>query len=180
MKRLLKDRFFWYSVILAIFTGIFVYASDVVTLIGIAPRENWELEYYSVLYRFFFLVSIIVSAWRFGIKGGLVTCLTLGLIILPLFVEKIHQPNAWIDVGLIFAGILFSWLIGRQGEIKRLLAGGGLFSYCILMLWPYDNSLVISFNRSKICVNLSHSSGVRLWPVIRLPFFAKCFNSFIR
>lgn len=121
MKRMLKDRFFWYSVILVVLTGIFAYASELVTLSGIAPRENWELEYYLTLHRLLFLVSVIVAAWRFGIKGGFVTCFTLGLIILPLFIEKIQQPNAWIDIGLFFAGILFSWMIGRQGEIKRLL-----------------------------------------------------------
>ena len=121
MRRLLRDRFFWYVVILAAFTGIFAYAPEVITLSGIGPRENWELDYYVTLYRFLFLISVTLAAWRFGIKGGLVTCSILGLIILPLFVEKIQQPNTWIDIGVFSAGILFSWLIGRQGEIKRLL-----------------------------------------------------------
>lgn len=121
MRRLLKDRFYWYMVILIAFTGIFAYAPEVITLSGITPRENWELEYYITLYRFLFLISVTIAAWRFGIKGGLVICSILGLIILPLFLEQIQQPNTWIDVGVFSAGILFSWLIGRQGEIKRLL-----------------------------------------------------------
>jgi len=121
MRRLPRDRFFWYMVILAAFTGIFAYAPEVITLSGIGPRENWELDYYIALYRFLFFISATIAAWRFGIKGGLVTCSILGLIILPLFVENIQQPNTWIDVGVVSAGILFSWLIGRQGEIKRLL-----------------------------------------------------------
>jgi len=121
MRILLKDRFFWYAVILAAFTFIFAYTPEVITLSGIAPRENLELSYYVALYRFLFFVSVTIAAWRFGIKGGLATCSILGLIILPLFIEKIQQPNTWIDIGVFSAGILFSWLIGRQGEIKRLL-----------------------------------------------------------
>ena len=66
MRRLLRDRFFWYVVILAAFTGIFAYAPEVITLSGIAPRENWELDYYVTLYRFLFLISVTLAAWRFG------------------------------------------------------------------------------------------------------------------
>lgn len=121
MRRLLRDRFFWYVAILAVFTVIFAYAPEVITLSGIAHRENWELDYYLALYRFLFLICVTISAWRFGIKGGLVICFTLGLIILPLIIEKLQQPNIWIDIGVFFAGILFSWQIGRQGEVKRLL-----------------------------------------------------------
>ncbi|MCJ7769107.1 MAG: hypothetical protein MUO92_01330, partial [Dehalococcoidales bacterium] len=121
MRRLLRDRFSWYLVIMVLFTGIFVYTPEIITRSGIAPRENWELDYYVALYRFLFLISVTIAAWRFGIKGGLVTCSTLGLIMLPFFIEKLQQPNTWIDTGVILAGSLLSWLIGRQGEIKRLL-----------------------------------------------------------
>jgi len=121
MARFLKDRYFWYVAALAVFAGIFAYAPDVAALSGLAPRESWELAYYVALYRFLFLVSVAIAAWRFGVKGGLATCFALGLIILSPLIGSVWGPDAWLEIGLFFGGILFSWLIGRQGEMKRLL-----------------------------------------------------------
>ncbi|MBA7660194.1 Adaptive-response sensory-kinase SasA [subsurface metagenome] len=121
MARFLKDRYFWYIAALAVFVGIFTYAPDIAALGGLAPREGWELAYYVALYRFLFLVSVTIAAWRFGVKGGLAACFVLGPIILSPFIVSLWGPNAWLEIGVIIAGILFSWLIGRQGKMKRLL-----------------------------------------------------------
>ena len=121
MARFLKDRYFWYIAAPAVFVGIFTYAPDIAALGGLAPREGWELAYYVALYRFLFLVSVAIAAWRFGVKGGLAACFALGPIILSPFIVSLWGPNAWLEIGIIIAGILFSWLIGRQGKMRRLL-----------------------------------------------------------
>ncbi len=122
ITRLLSDRYFWYIVILAIFLGIFCYAPDITTSIGLGPRPGWEVAFYVALYRGVFVLSVAIAAWRFGILGGIVTSIILALIIFSPLISGLRELNLWIDVGLIIVGILASLLIGRQGKMQRLLA----------------------------------------------------------
>ena len=121
MTRFLKDRYFWYIAIMVVLTGVFTYAADIAALIGLAAQGGWELTYYVALHRFLFIVSVAIAAWRFGVKGGLATCFILGLIILSSFVLSLWPPDIWLQIGIISVSILFSWLIGKQGKMKRLL-----------------------------------------------------------
>ena len=121
MKRLLADRFLWYLVIIIMLAGTFAYASEIKVLIGIPTQNNWELDYYTAFNRFLFIMSVGIASWRFGVKGGMVTCSVLGAIILPLLMTRLVRPDVWLDFGIFLAGIILSLLIGKQGEMKRLL-----------------------------------------------------------
>jgi len=121
MAGFLKDRYFWYIAVLAVFAGTFAYAPDVAALIQLSTHEAWELAYYVALYRFLFLASVAIAAWRFGVKGGLTACFALGPIILSIVIVNLWEPNAWLDIGVIIIGIIFSYLIGKQGEVRTVL-----------------------------------------------------------
>ncbi len=121
MKRLLADRFLWYLVVIVVFIGAFAYASEIKALIGIPTQDNWELDYYTAFKRFLFIMSVGIASWRFGAKGGLVTCSVFGVIILPLIMTRLAEPSIWLDSGILLVGIMISILIGKQGDMKRLL-----------------------------------------------------------
>lgn len=120
MRRILKDRFAWYLAVLLTFTCVFAYSSEYYLLPEIYALERWAPDYYTALYRLLFITSVVITAWRFGVKAGLAACSFLGLVLLPLYIERIGQSNVWIDLGVLLIGIIFSWMTGRQGEIKRL------------------------------------------------------------
>jgi PAS domain S-box-containing protein len=121
MIRFLKDRYFWYIALLAVFTGIFAYGASIAALYGLTTPQGWELAYYVAIHRFLFLMSVAVVAWRLGMKAGLAACIVLGSIIFSPFSGSLGEPEAWLEIGVIIVGILFSWLIGRRGEMGRLL-----------------------------------------------------------
>lgn len=118
---LLCDHYFWYIAILTIFIGIFSYAPDLTAFIGLDPRPGWELDYYVALYRVIFILSAAIAAWRFGIRGGIVTCIILTPIVISPFVFGLRAPNILLEIGLIFFGFAVSFIIGRQGNLQRLL-----------------------------------------------------------
>jgi hypothetical protein len=122
VSKLLHDRYFWYIVVLAVFIGIFSYAPDSITLIGLGPVPDWELPFYVALYRSIFILSIAIAAWRFRTSGGIVTAILLALIIFSPLIFGLRELNIWLELGLIILGILTSLLIGRQGNMQRLLA----------------------------------------------------------
>ena len=66
-------------------------------------------------------MSAAIAAWRFGIPGGIATCILLAPIIFSPFIFGLRETNIWIDLGLIGFGTLVSLGIGKLGNIQRLL-----------------------------------------------------------
>jgi PAS domain S-box-containing protein len=121
MTRILKDRYFWYIVVLSIVIGIFAYASEIASFFRLSILGGQDLAYYTAIYRFLFTVAVAITAWRFGVKWALAFSLLVGPVILSLVIADFSSSNTWLDIGIVAIGVLFSWLIGRQGELKKLL-----------------------------------------------------------
>jgi PAS domain S-box-containing protein len=121
MTRLLKDRYFWCIVVLAFLAGALAYAPNIAPLVRLSTVEGWDPAYFTALYRLLFVAFIAITAWRFGVKWALAACLIAGPVIIALIVADFSNPNTWLDIGVIAIGALFSWLIGKQGKLKRLL-----------------------------------------------------------
>jgi signal transduction histidine kinase len=121
IAKLLKTRYFWYVAIMAFLAGIFSHAPQVATLIHLPLVGDWQLACYVAVYRLLFLLSVAIAAWRFGVKGGLIVCLIVGPAILSIVVADFSNPSVWLDVAVVAIGIMFSWVVGKQGEMKRVL-----------------------------------------------------------
>ncbi len=122
ITRLLRDRYFWYVVILTGFVAIFSYAPNLISFIGLESRPDWELAYYIALYRVTFQISVVIAAWKYGISGGIITSAILTPVILSPFLIGLHDHLVVVDVGVIALGMVVSLIIGRQGNLQRLLA----------------------------------------------------------
>lgn len=120
-EKLLRDRYFWYVATAALIAGIFAYAPQLTELVNFSIQTDWQVDYYTAGYRLMFPLSVLIAAWRFGVKGGLVVCFIVGSVILSSVFINSQLPNAWLDIGDIAIGFLLSWLVGKQGEMKRRL-----------------------------------------------------------
>jgi PAS domain S-box-containing protein len=121
LGKLVRDHYFWYIAAMAFLAGIFSYAPQLTGLIHFSIQTDWQGTYYLAVYRLLFLLSVLIAAWRFGVKGGLVVCLVIGSVILSSVFVNSRLPNAWTDFGDIALSILLSWLVGKQGEMKQRL-----------------------------------------------------------
>lgn len=121
LGKLLKTPYFWFAAITASLAGIFSYAPQLTTLIQYPIQTDWQIAFYTAAYRLLFPVSVLVAAWRFRVRGGLVVCLLIGSVILSSVFVNSQFPNAWIDLGDIILGIVLSWVVGKQGEMKQRL-----------------------------------------------------------
>jgi PAS domain S-box-containing protein len=120
-RQLLRTRYFWYVVVTAVLAGFFSYAPQWITLFQFPIQADWQPAYYSAAYRLLFPASVLLAAWRFGVKAGLVVCLVIGPVILSSVFVNSWFPNAWIDLGDVALGFLLAGVIGKQGEMKRRL-----------------------------------------------------------
>lgn len=120
LKKLLGSHYFWYAAVPALLASILSYTPQFTTLIQFSMTD-WQVALYLAGYRLFFLVSVAIAAWRFGVKGGLVVCVVIGVIILSSLLVNSHLTNPGIDIGTIAIGVLSSWMVGKQGEMKRRL-----------------------------------------------------------
>jgi signal transduction histidine kinase len=121
MAKLLKTCCFWYVAIMALLAGIFTHAPQLAALINLPVMGDWQLAFCIAVYRLLFLLSVALAAWRFGVKGGLIVCLIVGPAILSIVVADFLNPGVWIDIAVVAMGIMFSWVIGKQGGMKRAL-----------------------------------------------------------
>ncbi len=117
LGKLLRTQYFWYVAVMALLAGVCSYAPQLTTLI----RTDWQVDYYIAAYRLLFLLSVAIAAWRFGVKGGLVVCIVIGPVIFSSVLVNSRLPNAWIDFFAIALGIVFSLMVGKQGEMKQRL-----------------------------------------------------------
>jgi PAS domain S-box-containing protein len=120
LKKSLNTRYFWYTAVLAFLAGIISYTPQFATLFGSPLHTDW-LPYYLAAYRLLFPLSVLIAAYRFGMKGGLAVCLVIGPVILSSIFVNSRFANALIDFGDIALSILLSWVVGKQGEMKQRL-----------------------------------------------------------
>ncbi|MGD9142428.1 MAG: PAS domain S-box protein [Dehalococcoidia bacterium] len=120
-EKLLKDRYFWYVAAMALIAGLSCYAPQLTGLVDFPIQTDWQVEYYTAIYRLMFPISALIAAWRFGVKGGLVVCFIIGPVILSSVFINSQLPNALLDIGDVAVGFIFSWLVGKQGEMKQRL-----------------------------------------------------------
>lgn len=124
MTSLLKDRFFWYIVLLVIVIGGLAYFIDLKALGLLTPSEDWELAYLNVML-ILFLATVAMATWRFGTKGGLFSYIAITLISVPYIINSeinIWQPQTTLQIATIgITGLVFIWMIGRQKEVNELL-----------------------------------------------------------
>ena len=121
MVKILRDRYLWFLVALAVVIGALSYAADIITLMELGPHEQWELAFFEALHRFFYLLVAAIASWRFGLKGGLVACFILGQIILSPHLREMWQPAMWVEIGIIILGFVISWLISKYEKGRELL-----------------------------------------------------------
>mgnify|MGYP001321760786 CR=1 FL=1 len=116
MIKIFKERYFWIIVALITGLGLLIYAADAHVLGWLPYQEEMHLVYMS-LERIFFLFIVVIASWRFGFRGGLAVCLTVGLIALPHINNMISSSlplDLVIELIIIgIVGIVISWLINE-------------------------------------------------------------------
>jgi putative nucleotidyltransferase with HDIG domain len=120
-NRLFRSRYFWYVAVTALLSGVFSHTPQLAAFFHLSTYNNWDLTYHVSLFRLLFTVSVAIAAWQFGRRGGLIVCILFTPVILSLVITRIQIPNSWIDIGLLAIGFSFSLLIGKIGNMKRLL-----------------------------------------------------------
>jgi len=118
---LLKNQYFWYAAIAAFFACAFSFAPQFTSLMGLSNQMDGRVAYYTAAYRLLFPLSVLLGAWRFKVRGGLLICVIAGPVILSGVFINSQFPNILIDLGDITLGFWLAWVIGRQGELKQHL-----------------------------------------------------------
>ena len=118
----MRDPYFWLVFVMALAAALFCYAPQSASLLQLSPEAARVLNNVATpAYRLLFAVSAAGAAWRFGIRGGLVICAVVGPVLLLRVLDRAADPSAWIDVGLIALGVLFSAITGSQGQMQKTL-----------------------------------------------------------
>ncbi len=124
---ILKDRYLWSIVALLLFGTALVYGADIY-IRNAAPSEQPEyglllivLSVQSVTW----LLTTVVTTWRFKFRGGLVITLVIGLILTPRIAEELAHPLGPGMLSLYLIGgsfaIGFSWLVDRWKRTRQAL-----------------------------------------------------------
>jgi hypothetical protein len=121
LNRFLGDHYLWYIVVFMAFLSIFSFIPFFAGIIGITLPNGWDSLYYMSLYRVIFLLLLAIIAWRFGTGKGLTASLFLAVIMLLPTLTGLRSEGTLLDIGVIFLGFIVCWIIGRQGNMQRLL-----------------------------------------------------------
>ena len=120
-SRLFADRYFLYMVICTILLILFSFAPYFTNLVGLPAPSGWKAAFFIALYRVIYILCAAIGAWRFGILGGIGTSLILTpAVFLPLALG-IREGTMVVDAALVLYGCGVSIVIGRQGNLQRLL-----------------------------------------------------------
>jgi PAS domain S-box-containing protein len=121
LGKILSTWNFWCAVVIGILAGLSAYAPQLVALFQYQIIRDWQVDFYIAGYRLLLPLSVLIAAWKFGVRGGLIVCLVVGSVILSSVFVNSRLPYAWLDIGDIFVGVLLSWIVGKQGELKQRL-----------------------------------------------------------
>jgi PAS domain S-box-containing protein len=112
---------FWCALIIGILAGLASYAPQLASLFQYHFNWDWQVDFYVAGYRLLLPLSVLIAAWKFGVKGGLIVCIIVGSVILSSVFVNSRLPYAWLDIGDIFVGVFLSLVVGKQGELKQRL-----------------------------------------------------------
>ena len=121
LTKFLGVHYLWYLAVFVVILGLFTFAPSFTTLIGGQAQLGWNSPYYESIYRVIYLLFIAIIAWRFGVRNGIVTSIILIAVICIPFVSGLREGFTLIDVGLFLLGLVFSAILGKQGDMARLL-----------------------------------------------------------
>ena len=121
LTKFLGVHYLWYLAVFVVILGLFTFAPFFTTFIGGQARLGWNSPYYESIYRVIYLLFIAIIAWRFGVRNGIFTSIILIVVIYTPFVSGLREGFTLIDVGLFLLGLVFSAVLGRQGDMARLL-----------------------------------------------------------
>jgi PAS domain S-box-containing protein len=121
LPKFMRTWYFWSAAALALFAGLSSYAPQWSPLLQHRIQTDWQVDYYVAGYRLLFPLSALIAAWQFGRKGGLIICFIIGPVILSSVFVNSRLPYAWLDIGDIAIGVALSWVVGKQGELKKRL-----------------------------------------------------------
>ncbi len=124
---ILKDRYLWSIVALLLFGTVLAYGAEIYTRNAALSEQS---EYRLLLITLSFqsvtwLLSTVVTTWRFRFIGGLAISLLIGLILTPHIIGEFSRPLGWGMLSLYLMGasfaIGFSWLIDRWKRTRQAL-----------------------------------------------------------
>jgi HD domain len=121
LTKFLGVNYLWYLIFFVIVLGLFVFSPYLGSSIGLKTLWGWNSPYYESVYRFVYQMCIAIIAWRFGVRNGIVACAVLIAVIYLPFVTGLHHGFLLIDVGLILLGLVIAAVLGRQGDMARML-----------------------------------------------------------
>ncbi len=107
-------------IVMAVTAALFCYAPQICSVIAPALTSPVLFVYVSV-YRFLFLITVLLVAWLYGTRYGLLICLMVGPVILSRVLLDLNLTIAGIELAVICLGFLFSGLAGRQREMTVML-----------------------------------------------------------
>jgi len=117
MLKLLIDRYFWLAAALIVAMSLLTYAQDLPFLSWLPNLEEWQLSYLALV-RIIFLLTIVLTSYRFGMNGGITSIVVSGVITMPHSLQVIEgeeQFDLIIELFVISAvGIALSWLISSN------------------------------------------------------------------
>lgn len=130
-----------------------------VCILLISVLHYWAISYDTPVhnfYRLLYYIPIILAAFNFGFKGGVITSLIVGFIYSPFMLLSIgtfgwQTVNELIDIVLYFAvGVITGTLVEKK-NISLLKLDNELKRY--VLLENYTNSIIQSIKSGVIAVN---------------------------
>jgi signal transduction histidine kinase len=117
MLKLLIDRYFWLAASLIVAMSLLTYAQDLPFLSWLPNLEEWQLSYLALV-RIIFLLTVVLTSYRFGMNGGIISIVISGVITMPHTLQVIggeEQLDLLMELFIISAvGIALSWLISNN------------------------------------------------------------------
>ncbi|MDD4874418.1 MAG: PAS domain S-box protein, partial [Dehalococcoidales bacterium] len=117
-----KDKYFWYIIILILILALLVYAPYTTQAVDNFVSET-EVLYYIAFHRIVYIIAVALAAWRYGTKGGIITCIILIPIVFSIYILGLQQETSFLflEAGVIILGIIISWFIGKNKSFQQLL-----------------------------------------------------------
>lgn len=115
MKRFYQVPHFW-GILTIMCIGALVYYADQLPIYhNITTLLPLELARYST-YRILSIIPVAYAAFIFGLRGGVITSVFIGLALLPRAILLTPQVSEAVTetIAFLFIGLLISWLIHRQ------------------------------------------------------------------
>lgn len=119
LSQVYKNKYFWTVIALVAVFSIFYYSADIPAMSWLSLQGHFGITR-RAFERALFLIPIVVAAWKFGFKAGLVCSIISGLIMTPRVIVSPWRADATTEtMVIVIIGIMLSWLISSQ-EKERI------------------------------------------------------------